>query len=376
MYQSRKIGPSMGLVLPLLIAAGCGKQQETETSTSPATSAPAAAPSPAAPDATALLARAQGAFKPLPEAMEAPGRALTPEKIALGRQLYYEKRLSKAHDLSCNSCHDLNAYGADSRAGASGPFSHGHKGQLGGRNSPTSYNAALHVAQFWDGRAADVEAQAKGPVLNPVEMALPDATSAVKTLKSIPGYKPLFAAAFPGEADPITFDNMATAIGAFERKLVTKDRFDKFLRGDRSALSDTELMGLATFMDSGCIACHNGAAIGGGMYQKLGLLKPYPTKDNGRFDVTSNEADRQVFKVPSLRNIAMTAPYFHDGSQATLSDAVRIMAEYQTARGKLTDDEVTSVVAFLKSLTGELPVDYIREPTALAGSKTTPKPES
>jgi cytochrome c peroxidase len=381
MYHMRKIGHSLGLLsaaLPLLLsAAACGKK-ETETTESPATAAPtaeAAPAAPAAPDATELQQRAQGIFKPLPQAMEAAGRALSPEKIALGRQLYYEKRLSKGHDLSCNSCHDLNAYGTDSRAGASGKFSQGHKGQLGGRNSPTSYNAALHIAQFWDGRAPDVEAQAKGPVLNPVEMALPDGTAAVKALKSIPGYKALFAAAFPDQKDPITFDNMATAIGAFERKLVTSDRFDKFLRGDKAALNDTELKGLATFMDAGCIACHNGPGVGGGLYQKLGLLKPYPTQDVGRFEVTKNEADKQVFKVPSLRNIEKTAPYFHDGSQGTLTDAVKAMAEYQTAKGKLSDEEVANIVAFLKSLTGELPVDYIKEPASLASSKATPKPQ-
>jgi cytochrome c peroxidase len=308
--------------------------------------------------------------------MESSAHPLTPEKIALGRQLYYEARLSKSQQLSCNSCHDLSARGSDVRARGTGQFSEGHRGQFGGRNSPTAYNAALHVAQFWDGRAADVEEQAKGPVLNPVEMALPDAATAVKVLKSIPGYKPLFAAAFPADADPITFDNMANAIGAFERKLVTKDRFDKFLAGDLEALSHDEQRGLATFLDVGCVACHSGPGLGGGMFQKLGLLKPYATPDLGRFEVTKSAADKYFFKVPSLRNIEKTAPYFHDGSKATLQEAVATMAEYQTAKGTLSEAEVASIVLFLKALTGDIPVDYIREPAALVGSSSTPKADA
>jgi len=377
-----RIGHCMGLLGALSLPTwGCHSQNETSTNAatatpSAATTQTAAAPQPAGLDAATLRERAKAIFQPLPEAMESASHPITPEKIALGRQLYYEKRLSKAQDLSCNSCHDLSAYGVDSRAGASGKFSQGHRGQLGGRNSPTSYNAALHVAQFWDGRAADVEAQAKGPVLNPVEMALPDAAAAVKVLKSIPGYRPLFAAAFPGTPDPITFDNMAEAIGVFERKLVTKDRFDQFLRGDTAALTAPELKGLQTFLDAGCMACHSGPGLGGGMFQKLGLLKPFATSDQGRFDVTKSESDKFFFKVPSLRNIEKTAPYFHDGSQPTLAAAVATMAEYQTAKGKLSDEEVDSIVAFLKTLTGELPRDYISEPPALPGSSTTPKPDA
>lgn len=362
------VGRNLGLVTALLSFA-CGSR--TETSTHSVTVQPSAAA-----DSEALIARANGSFQPLPETIESPNHPLTPEKIALGRQLYYEKRLSKAQELSCNSCHDLEAYGADSRGGADGKFSKGHRSQLGGRNSPTSYNAALNVAQFWDGRAPDVEAQAKGQVLEPTEMALPDGDSAVKVLQSIPGYKPLFAAAFPGEAEPITFDNMAVAIGAFERKLTTQDRFDRFLRGNVKALDETEQKGLATFLDTGCVACHSGPGIGGGMFQKLGLLKPYPTPDLGRFEVTKNEADKQFFKVPSLRNVEETAPYFHDGSQPTLAAAVATMAEYQTAKGKLSDEEINAIVAFLKTLTGKLPSEYVKEPAALAAGKDTPKPDA
>jgi len=380
--ERRSIAMSLALLsgLPLL-ATACNKSSEA-----PAESTEQAPPEPIEPtpepaaaaqnlDPAVLLTRAQAIFKPLPEVMELATDPVTKEKIDLGRHLYYEKRLSKNQDLSCNSCHDLTAYGVDPRDSGAGKVSKGHREQLGGRNSPTSYNAALHVAQFWDGRAADVEAQAQGPVLNPVEMALPDANAAVKILKSIPGYKPLFTAAYPSDKDPITFENAAKAIGAFERKLVTKDRFDKFLGGDVSALNEAELRGLSTFIDSGCVACHSGPGVGGGMYQKLGLMKPYDTPDNGRFDITKNEADKHVFKVPSLRNIEKTAPYFHDGSKATLELAVTTMGEYQTPKGKLSDEEVSSIVTFLKTLTGDLPTDYIQAPDPLPGSKGTPKPD-
>ena len=198
------------------------------------------------------------AFKPLPKTMESASNPSTPAKVELGRILYYENRISKSHEFSCNSCHMLDKYGVDNE-----PTSKGHKGQRGDRNSPTVYNAALHVAQFWDGRAKDVEEQAKGPVMNPVEMAMPDEKTVIAVLKSMPEYEALFKKAFPGEADPVTYDNMAKAIGAFERKLVTPARWDKFLEGDKSALSDGEKAGFLKFVDAGCAACHNGALLGG-----------------------------------------------------------------------------------------------------------------
>jgi len=335
---------------------------------------PAAAPTdPYAP--AALRERAKTVFQPLPEVYDNPKNAITDAKVALGRQLYYEKRLSKGQDVACATCHDLASYGADSRDGGTGKVSKGHKGQLGARNSPTPFNAALQFVQFWDGRAADVEAQAKGPLVNPVEMALPDLDAAVAIVRSIPGYKPLFAAAFPSEADPVTIDNLAHAIGAFERKLSTKDRFDQFLKGDDNALTEQERKGLVTFMDTGCIACHTGPGLGGHLFQKLGLLKPYATADTGRQEVTKNEIDKFMFKVPTLRNIDKTAPYFHDGSLATLEGAVQAMAEYQTAKGKLSDEETASIVAFLKSLTGQYDAEYIKAPADLPAGPTTPKPD-
>lgn len=327
-----------------------------------------------APSPQTLLADANSKFDPLPTVMQSAKHPITDAKVTLGRQLFFEKRMSKNQDLACNTCHALTSYGVDIRGGAP-KVSSGDKGQLGTRNAPTVYNAALHISEFWDGRAVDVEDQAQGPVLNPIEMALPNAAAVATVLKSIPGYAPLFKAAFPGVADPITLANAATAIGAFERKLVTKDRFDEYLGGDMTALTAAELDGLQVFMNAGCPSCHKGAGMGGSEYQKLGVFMVVATDDLGRYNVTKKAADKYVFKVPSLRNIEKTAPYFHDGSQATLTDAVTTMSAAQTVDGKLSPAEVAKVVTFLKSLTGEIPADYITEPAMLPGSATTPAPD-
>jgi cytochrome c peroxidase len=319
--------------------------------------------------APSLEEQAKAVFKPLPKAFESKDNPITKEKVALGRQLFFEVRLSKNHDVSCNSCHDLAKYGVD---GA--PFSTGHKKQLGGRNAPTVYNAGDHIAQFWDGRAATLEDQAKGPVLNPVEMAMKDDASVVAVIESIPGYLPMFKKAFPGEEKPITYDNIAKAIGAFERTLVTPSKLDKFIEGDSKALNDAEKAGLAKFMEVGCTACHMGEGVGAGMYQKLGLVKPVPgLKDNGRFEATKKDADKGFFKVPSLRNIEKTGPYLHDGSVKTLEEAVTFMANYQLGK-ELKKEEVDSIVTFLKALTGPLPKD-VKAPKPLPSGKSTPKPD-
>lgn len=312
----------------------------------------------------------QAVFKPLPATMESPANPITDAKIELGRMLYYENRLSKNQDMSCNTCHLLDKYGVDGL-----PTSTGHRKQKGGRNAPTVYNAALHVAQFWDGRAADVEEQAKGPVMNPIEMAMPDEKHVLKVLKSIPGYAGAFAKAFPGEKDPINYDNMARAIGAFERKLVTPSRFDRYLAGDAAALSAAEKEGLDAFVQNGCTACHTGAAVGGGMFQKLGLVKPWPdTSDPGRAKVTSKETDAMVFKVPSLRNIEKTGPYFHDGKIAQLGEVVAKMADHQLGR-TLTPADIGKIVTFLNALTGEIPADYVKPPQLPPSGPDTPKPD-
>lgn len=286
-------------------------------------------------------------FQPLPEVAASTENPVTPEKVALGKALYNDKRLSLANDISCNSCHKLDNFGVDNE-----PTSPGHKGQRGDRNSPSSFNAALHIAQFWDGRAPSVEKQALGPILNPKEMAMPSEAEVLKRLNADAKTVAAFKAAFPGQKDPVTYENVGNAIGAFERTLMTPSRFDRYLKGDDSALTPDEKRGAQLFVETGCIACHNGVGVGGGMYQKLGVVKPYPTKDVGRFAVTKNEADKMVFKVPSLRNSEKTGPYFHDGSIKTLPEAVSTMAEYQLGK-KLSPEQVNDIVTFLKTLTAE-----------------------
>jgi cytochrome c peroxidase len=307
-------------------------------------------------DTAALRARAKALLGTPPPVAESTKNPVTDAKIDLGRMLYFDTRLSIDNDLSCNSCHQLDKFGVDNEK-----TSPGHKGQRGDRNSPTVYNAAFHFVQFWDGRAEDVEAQAKGPILNPVEMAMPSEPEVIERLEAVAAYREAFAAAFPGEPSPINYDNLARAIGAFERKLVTPSPFDDFLAGNDKALTTEQQQGLAVFLDTGCTVCHSGTVLGGQMYQKLGLVKPYPTEDPGRAKISGNEAERGFFKVPSLRNVEKTAPYFHDGSVATLEQASRLMAEHQLGR-TLSDTDLTKLVAFLGSLTGKVDPEYIRKP--------------
>lgn len=357
----------------LLLAVGC---KESDSGTSEAAKAPPPRSQPKfdgqvhgadgeTVSAQTLLAKVKPLFNPLPEAAQSEDNPLTEEKIALGRVLYYETRLSVGDDISCNTCHDLQQYGIDPREQEGSPSrtSLGHKGQTGDRNSPTVYNAAFHIAQFWDGRANDVEAQAQMPITNPVEMAMATPADVEKKLQAIPEYVEMFKTAFPGEAQPITMANIGKAIGAFERKLVTPSRFDQFLSGDTSALKPEELSGLKTFVDAGCTQCHNGAVLGGTQFQKLGNVRPWPgVEDPGRAKITGSPADEHVFKVPSLRNITKTGPYLHDGSIDSLDEMVAKMAEYQAAGGAISDEKVKAIVAFLGSLEGEIPKEYIAEP--------------
>ena len=288
-------------------------------------------------------------FEPLPEKLVDLGSPVMASRAKLGKKLYFETQLSLAGDISCNSCHLLDNYGVDNQ-----PTSPGHLKQLGDRNSPSVYNAGLHFVQFWDGRASDLKEQAKGPVLNPVEMALPDGKVAVERIKGVPGYAEMFKASFPKSKDPITFENIADAIATFEKNLLTPSRFDKFLKGDVAALSNDEKEGLRKFMEVGCTSCHEGVAVGGGSYQMLGAVVPYETEDMGRFAVTKSEDDKFFFKVPSLRNVAKTSPYFHDGSVKTLEEAVTLMGRHQLGVD-LKEGEIEAIVAFLNSLTGDLP---------------------
>ncbi len=367
----------VGLVALALGQSACDDQEPARARLAPAPKAgaggdaevvkKASRPAPSA-DQVQLLAKRF--FAPLPARAESATNPITEAKVALGRTLYYDPRLSKNHDVSCNTCHLLDKYGVDGT-----PVSVGHKKQNGDRNAPTVYNAALHFTQFWDGREPDVEAQAKGPLINPVEMAMADHNAVMKTIKSIPGYAEMFKAAFPEAKDPMTIDNFGLAVGAFERGLITPAPFDKFLQGDSKALSKDALRGLQLFVDAQCVTCHVGATLGGTQFQKIGNLKDYPTEDEGRFKVTNNEADKKVFKVPSLRNIAKTAPYFHDGSKATLTDAINTMAEYQTVKGSFTDEERADLIAFLDTLTGEIDQEYIKQPPLPESGPNTPKPD-
>lgn len=288
-------------------------------------------------------------FEPLPAKVFDTTSTVAQAQVKLGKRLYFETGLSLGNDISCNSCHMLDKYGVDNE-----PTSPGHKGQRGDRNSPTVYNAAFHLAQFWDGRAKDLKEQAKGPILNPVEMAIPDEATAIKRLTSIDGYTDMFKAAFPDKKNPMTYDNMAEAIANFEKNLLTPSRFDEYLKGKQDALSDDEKEGLRVFMEVGCTSCHNGVGIGGALYQKIGLEVPYDTEDKGRSAVTKNKEDDFFFKVPTLRNVAKTGPYFHDGQVETLREAVLLMGKHQLGVD-LKPSEVDALLAFLDSLTGELP---------------------
>lgn len=297
----------------------------------------------AAPDG--LLVQAQAIFRSLPDSM--PGAEHdTPEKIALGKKLYFEPGMSLNKTQSCNTCHPVD----NGRAGADNlPTSPGDKGTFGTRNSQTVLNAGFHIAQFWDGRAADLVEQAKGPILNPVEMAMQDEQQVVDRVKAIAEYREAFAAAFPGEEDPITYHNIAEAIAAFERTLISMGRFDDYLAGDSGALSEAEKEGLDTYLQEGCIQCHIGPMLGGMIYQKTGIYHPYDTKDLGRFDTTGKEADKYVFKVPTLRNATLTGPFFHDGRVGTVAEAVDKMGHLQLNR-KMNAEQIRSIMLFVSTL--------------------------
>jgi cytochrome c peroxidase len=318
-----------------------------------------------------LRALSNNLFKPIPTAdVVIKEKGLTPEQIELGQWLFFEPRLSKSHIITCNTCHSVGTGGADNI-----PTSVGHGWQHGPRNSPTVLNAVFNIAQFWDGRAADLAEQAKGPVQASVEMnATPEQVE--ETLRSIPQYVDKFAAAFPKDKEPVNFDNMAKALEAFESTLVTPNsRMDQFLLG-KDTLNKQELTGLKLFIDKGCVACHSGVNFGGQNYYPFGLVKRpgadiLPEGDRGRFDVTKTASDEYVFRAGPLRNIALTAPYFHSGEVWSLEEAVALMGTSQLGT-ELNEGEVQAITAFLHTLTGEQPkVEY---PVLPASTKETPKP--
>ncbi len=372
--MSSTLSPRSSLLLLLTLAACGGGGAPTPTAETPpgtddAAGAPPAGNVDADPRAKDLQAKAAALFQALPADPVAGDNDLSQARVDLGRMLYFDTRLSKNQDIACNSCHQLDHYGVDGE-----PTSPGHKSERGGRNSPTVYNASLHLAQFWDGRAADVEEQAGGPMLNPIEMAMPSGDAVTAVLKTIPDYGPLFASAFPGVDDPVSYENAAVAIGAFERGLLTPGPLDRFLGGDLIALTPEQQSGLETFMEVGCTTCHAGATVGGQMYQKLGLVEPYETADQGRFEVTHEDADKQVFKVPSLRNIAETGPWFHDGSVKTLDEAITLMGKHQLGK-ELTPEQVASISTFLGALTGQVDPQYTSKPELPASGPETPAPD-
>ena len=318
-----------------------------------------------------LRDEAEALFKPLPSTIPAvKDNRITEEKIDLGKALFFDPRLSASGVFSCNSCHNLATGGDDNLE-----VSIGHGWQKGPRNSPTVLNSVLNEAQFWDGRADDLKAQAKGPIQAGVEMANTPA-NVEKTLKSMPQYVTWFEGAFPEDADPVTFDNMAKAIEAFEATLITPAPFDAYLNGDDDALTDEQKKGLALFISKGCVSCHNGINLGGNGYYPFGLIeKPgadvLPENDKGRFAVTATADDSYVFRASPLRNIALTAPYFHSGKVWDLKQAVGIMGASQLGED-LSDQDTDEIVAFLHSLTGKIPV--VTYPVLPPETADTPRP--
>jgi len=307
-------------------------------------------------DSDRLIRRANRYFSPLPAAM--PGAENdTPERIALGKKLYFEKRLSINDTQSCASCHRLE----DGFAGVDNlPVSPGARGEQGTRNSPTVLNAGWQDSQFWDGRAADLVEQAKGPILNPIEMGMPDEQAVEEKVRGIAEYQRAFALAFPGNEPAITYQNIAEAIAAFERTLITPSRFDDFMNGDSGALSEAEQRGLNDFIKIDCKSCHDGKLLGGEAYEPLGKENPYENQaDLGVYALTKDEDDRMVFKVSPLRNVALTAPYFHDGKIQTLDEAVRKMGKLQLDK-ELTDQQASDISSFLKALTDKRREQYVK----------------
>jgi cytochrome c peroxidase len=331
------------------------------------------------------LACADGILVALPDEVPVPANnPITPAKVELGKKLYFDPRLSKNGKISCNSCHNVMKGGEDNS-----PTSTGINGKHGGRSAPTVWNSAFLSVQFWDGRASSLEEQAKGPMLNPVEMGMGSHDEVMTRLKKIPGYQKMFKNVFgsgDATADPtsvMTIDNAVRAIAAYERTLVTRNSpFDRFIKGDQTALTPAAKNGYQLVQTVGCVACHNGPNFAGpklpegtGFYQKFPTFPgtTYETKyhladDMGRYEVTRNEADRHMWRVPTWRNIALTAPYFHNGSVKTLDEAVRVMAKVQLNK-ELQPGEVHDIVAFLQSLTGERPKQT--KPELPKGSKDT-----
>ncbi|RRD88891.1 cytochrome-c peroxidase [Conchiformibius steedae] len=340
-----------GALLAVLAAAACSPENNTKS----------AKPNP---EEIELLTQAQGIFQPLPSFEEAnKEHHLNDDQVKLGQQLWYDTRLSLGNDISCNTCHLLTTHGVDNK-----PTSPGHNGAPGVRNSPTVLNAFLLKTQFWDGRAPNIEEQAKHPIINPIEMAMPNHEEVERKIAAIPGYVKQFQSAYAQNGGKVSINNIAHALGAFQRTLLTPSRWDSYLKGDTNALNEQEKRGIKSFINNGCVACHSGVTLGGDLFQKFGLVKgPYwdlihsKNRDEGVFDITKKEEDRFVFRVAGLRNVGKTAPYFHNGSIADLGEAVSIMGEAQLGK-TLSKQDVDDIVAFLHSTTGEVPKEALQVP--------------
>lgn len=316
-----------------------------------------------------LRAQALEAFSPLPPDAFEEGMNRSEEIIELGKMLFFEPRLSRSGLISCATCHDFSLFGTDQS-----PVSIGHLWRKGAINAPTVLNAAFHRRQFWDGRAATVESQALMPILEMVEMAsLED--HVMEVLSSIPEYIEHFERAFPDQEEFLTYDNVGNAIGAFERILVTPTRFDNFLKGDESALSEEEKEGLKVFMDVGCITCHDGVVLGGQIfaYFQTPTERASGEAHPGRFGVTGRQADKHFFKVPSLLNVENTYPYLHDGSIWSLSETVDLVSREMLSE-ELTPEQNAAILAFLRSLTGEIPAYALVKPVLPRSTSSTPRP--
>lgn len=360
--------PSRAFLFALLLAA-CDKrstpaptqQQETPAATSSAAES--------APKSRPFDPGQLAVFAPLPETIERPDNLLTPEKVALGKMLWFDARLSKGQDVSCNTCHDVTKTGADAE-----PVAVGTKKTQGKRNAPTIFNAAGAFAQGWDSRWSLVE-EAVVPHAGEASVMASDEKRLLATVSSIPAYAAAFKKAFPEEKGAVVAETLSKAVGAYTRKLLTPARWDKFLAGDRSALTDPEKAGVGVFMDANCTTCHAGKYVGAAQNQKLGVAKPWPAStDVGRFEVTKQEVDRFVFKVPTLRNVTKTAPYLHDGSITHLDELTKLMSRHQVGK-ELTDAQAKSIVTFLGALTGEPPTDLVTKPEMPPSGPKTPKPD-
>jgi len=322
----------------------------------------------AAADEDALLKQAQEIFQPLPKDMATAEFPITRERVELGRSLFFDPRLTIDANMSCSSCHQPAFYGTDALPKPTGVRQRPHP-----RHVPTNLNAGTSFVIHWRGDRTNLEDQVFQALTSPITSGQPDEKAVIDRLTRIPGYAPLFKAAFPDEPQPMTLRNIAKAVGAYERTLVTPSPFDAYLAGNHEALPAAARTGLEKFINTGCVACHNGVGVGSGMYQKFGVVEDYwkatgsDPIDKGRFDVTKDPGDLHVFRVASLRNVAMTRPYFHDGSVATLPEAVKVMARVQLGV-TLNDADTRDIVAFLERLTGELPANFATAPVLPPGA--------